>query len=56
VTTVLGGANETIVEGPTSVAMGRGTNEFVKYITTDGGLIAPINGTFKEGGRVVALI
>lgn len=56
VTTVLGGANGTIVEGPTSVAMGRGTNEFVKYITTDGGLIAPINGTFKEGGRVVALI
>jgi hypothetical protein len=56
VTTVLGGANETIVEGPTSVAVGRGKNEFVKYITTDGGSLAPIDGTFKEGGRVVALI
>ena len=56
VVTVLGGINDTLIEGPTSVAVGRGaTNEFVKYITTDGGLLAPING-FTEGGRVVAMI
>jgi hypothetical protein len=54
VTTVLGGVNQTIVAGATSVALGRGrTDEFVKYITTSGGFI---NGTFTEGGRVVALV
>jgi hypothetical protein len=56
VTPVLGGVNDTLIEGPTSVAVGKGaTDEIVKYITTDGGLLAPIN-NFTEGGRVVAMI
>jgi hypothetical protein len=57
VTTILGGVNQTIVEGPTSIALGRGlTDKGIKYITTDGGLLQPINGTFTEGGRVVAVV
>jgi hypothetical protein len=56
VTTVLGGINDTIIEGPTSVAIGRGvTDEVVKYITTNGGILNPING-FTEGGRVVGTV
>lgn len=56
VTTVFGGINDTIIEGPTAIAVGRGiTNEFVKYITTDGGQLAPVNG-ITTGGRVVALV
>ena len=56
VTTVLGGVNDTFIEGPTSVFIGRGfTDKPVKYITTNGGLVSPING-FTEGGRVVAMI
>jgi hypothetical protein len=56
VTTVLGGQNETIVEGPTSVAVGRGPEtELVKFVTTNGGFLSPIDGTIWEGGRVVAL-
>jgi hypothetical protein len=47
--------NETIVVGATSIALGRGiTDESVKYVTTYGGFTA--NGTFLEGGRMVALI
>lgn len=56
VTTVLGGVNDTLIEGPTSVAIGKGaTDEVVKYITTNGGLRTPINGV-AEGGRVVAVV
>jgi hypothetical protein len=53
---VLGGQNETIVEGSTSVAVGRGPEkEFIKFVTTNGGFLSPIDGTIREGGRVVAL-
>jgi hypothetical protein len=53
---LLGGTNSTELPGPTSVALGRGGGEKgVIYVTTNGGLLAPINGTYSEGGKVVAI-
>lgn len=55
-TTVLGGLNETVLAGPTSVTLGRGLlDRHSAYVTTNGGLLAPINGTFTEGGKVVSV-
>jgi hypothetical protein len=53
---VLGGLNETVVAGPTSVAIARGRDcEGSFYVTTNGGTLEPINGTYTEGGKVVAV-
>ncbi|TVY29200.1 hypothetical protein LHYA1_G002725 [Lachnellula hyalina] len=55
-TTLLGGLNETVVAGPTSATLGRGLlDKDSVYVTTNGGLLAPINGTFIEGGQVVSV-
>jgi len=55
VTTVLGGVNDTMVEGATSVALGRGLlEEGWAYVSTNGGLLAPVNGV-DVGGRLVAV-
>jgi hypothetical protein len=53
-----GGLNETALPGPTSVAIGRGSGGGkggTVYVTTNGGLLAPVNGNFTEGGKVVAV-
>lgn len=56
VVSVLGGLNQTVVEGPTSVAVGRGCwCEGSIYVTTNGGLQMPVNGTYTEGWKVVAV-
>ncbi|KAG0645893.1 hypothetical protein D0Z07_8056 [Hyphodiscus hymeniophilus] len=53
---VLGGLNSTVVAGPTSVAVARGDEcEGTIYVTTNGGLLTPVNGTFTEGGEVIAV-
>lgn len=55
VTTFLGGVNETIVAGATSVAFGRTRKDNnVLYITTNGGSNNPVNGIL-EGGKLVAV-
>ncbi|TVY39192.1 hypothetical protein LOCC1_G005090 [Lachnellula occidentalis] len=55
-TTVLGGLNQTVIAGPTSVTLGKGPlgGDSV-YVTTNGGLLAPVNGNYVEGGKVVAV-
>ncbi|KAB5577482.1 hypothetical protein GE09DRAFT_1260110 [Coniochaeta sp. 2T2.1] len=53
---VLGGVNETTVAGDTAAAFGRGKEEGkVLYVVTSGVQAAPVNGTFVEGGKVVAV-
>jgi hypothetical protein len=54
---VIGGLSQTVVGvGPTSVAVGRrAAEEGQIFVSTNGGLLAPINGTFTEGGKVVAV-
>jgi hypothetical protein len=53
---ILGGTDSTELPGPTSVVLGRGAGEKgTIYVTTKGGLLAPINGTYTEGGKVVAI-
>lgn len=55
---VFGGLNSTVIPNPSSVAVARGWGgveiESRIYVTTTGGLEAPINGTYREGGKVVA--
>jgi len=54
VETIYGGVNETVLPGPTSVVVGRGWSEKgMLYVTTNGGLMAPVNGNYTEGGKVV---
>lgn len=56
VVNVLGGLNQTVVAGPTSVALARGDGcDGMIYVTTNGGLFSPVNGTYTEGGKVVAV-
>ncbi|KAB5515176.1 hypothetical protein GE09DRAFT_581082 [Coniochaeta sp. 2T2.1] len=54
--TVLGGVNETTVAGDTAAAFGRGNSDGkTLYVVTSGALAAPVNGTYVEGGKVVAV-
>ena len=49
---VIGGVNETVVKGPTSVFVGRGhAEEGLIFVATNGGL----GGAGAEGGKVVAV-
>jgi sugar lactone lactonase YvrE len=51
-----GNLNSTQLVGPTSARFGRTSKDKkTLYITTTGGLSGPVNGTFTEGGMVVAL-
>lgn len=53
--TVDGSAASFLVAGDTSCAFGRTENDnFILYVTTNGGLSAPINDT-TQGGKVVAI-
>ncbi|KAH8743169.1 hypothetical protein F5883DRAFT_512601 [Diaporthe sp. PMI_573] len=52
---VAGGLNSTLIPGPTSAAFGRRkSDQNTIYVTTSGGQIAPVNGTYTEGGKVMA--
>lgn len=50
---VAGGLNSSDVAGASSAAFG-GAGD-VLYVTTGGGSAAPVNGSFVEGGKVVAI-
>lgn len=53
---IAGGLNSTFVAGPTAVQFGRTRKDLdTLYITTSGAQVFPVNGTFTEGGKVVAL-
>jgi hypothetical protein len=61
-TVLVGGLNSTKLAGPSSARFGRKSNGkgkgkggSVLYLTTCGGLVSPVNGTFVEGGKVVAI-
>jgi hypothetical protein len=52
-----GGLNSTVVAGATSAAFGRTRwDQDVLYVVTSGGQAAPVNGTYTEGGKVVAIV
>jgi hypothetical protein len=56
VTVVVGNLNSTQLVGPTAVQFGRThQDKSTLYITTNGGISGPVNGTFTEGGEVVAV-
>lgn len=53
---VIGSLNSTIVAGATSARFGRTKSDHdLLYVTTSGGQVAPVNGTFTEGGKIVAM-
>lgn len=56
VSVIAGYLNSTLVAGATAAQFGRrrwDTNTL--YVTTSGARLAPVNGTFTEGGKIVAL-
>jgi hypothetical protein len=54
---VAGGLNSTVVAGATSAAFGRTwLDRGLVYVTTSGGQVVPVNGTYTEGGKVVAVV
>lgn len=56
VTVVAGNLNSTLVAGATATAFGRTQkDQSVLYVTTTGGIPAPVNGTIVEGGKLVAI-
>jgi len=56
VTVVVGNQNSTELVGPTAAQFGRTPlEESILYVTTNGGLASPVNGTYVEGGKVVAV-
>jgi len=56
VTVVAGNLNSTQLAGPTAAQFGRTKRDGkTLYVTTNGGLAGPINGTIIEGGKVVAV-
>jgi hypothetical protein len=55
-TTIAGGLNQTIVAGATACLFGRTEKDKkVLYVTTSGGHGGPVNGTFTEPAKVVAI-
>ncbi|RDL33855.1 uncharacterized protein BP5553_08223 [Venustampulla echinocandica] len=53
---IAGSFNDTILEGCTAASFGRTASDgAVLYVVTNGGLAGPVPGTFREGGKVVAL-
>lgn len=53
---VLGASDEAVLAGPVNVAFGKlpGDTQTL-YVVTGGALLNPVNGTFVEGGRIVAI-
>jgi hypothetical protein len=57
VETVVGNLNSSVVAGGTSVTLGRTWRDRnVGYVSTTGGVSQPVNGTFVEGGKIVAIL
>lgn len=53
---IAGNLNSSILPGPTSASFGRTAKDCSTiYVATSGGLFSPINGTFVEGSKVVAV-
>ncbi|CAG5179566.1 uncharacterized protein ALTATR162_LOCUS9350 [Alternaria atra] len=53
---VAGGVNSTLIAGATSAAFGRTwIDQDILYVTTAGGQAAPVNGTYTEAGKIVAI-
>lgn len=54
--TIAGRLNSTLVAEPTACAFGRGvSDQGVLYVTTAGGLAAPVSGRYMRGGSVVVV-
>lgn len=55
-TEVAGNINSTAIAGPTSARFGRTLMDLTTlYVTTNGGLTGPVDGTIVEGGKIVAV-
>jgi hypothetical protein len=53
---IAGNLNSSLVAGATSAALGRTLlDRHVLYVTTEGAALSPVNGTYTEGGKIVAL-
>ncbi|EJD41873.1 hypothetical protein AURDEDRAFT_68231 [Auricularia subglabra TFB-10046 SS5] len=53
---IAGSIDSTLIPNPTSAQFGRTiVDAGTLYVTTAGGLASPVNGTFIEGGKVVAI-
>jgi hypothetical protein len=50
-----GGLNSSAIPGPTAAALGRGAGRDVLYVVTNGAIKNKVNGTFVEGGSVIAV-
>lgn len=55
VVTIYGGENSTSIPGPTTVLRQRNGQRDILYVPTNGGLAAPVNGTYTEPAKVVAI-
>ena len=54
---VYGRVNETVLPGPTSVAIGRmGAEKGKAFVTTNYGLLAPVRGVYREVGELLRLV
>ena len=52
---IAGQLNSTEIAEPTAAALGRDGKENILFVTTGGGLLAPVNGDEIVGGQVVAI-
>ncbi|KAL7942777.1 hypothetical protein V8C42DRAFT_330351 [Trichoderma barbatum] len=53
---IAGNLNSSLIAGATSVAFGRTRRDkHILYVVTEGAALSPVNGTFTEGGKIVAL-
>ncbi|KAL7784933.1 hypothetical protein V8C37DRAFT_394968 [Trichoderma ceciliae] len=53
---IAGNLNSSLVAGATSAAFGRTwLDKHILYVVTNGANLSPVNGTFTEGGKIVAL-
>lgn len=56
ISVLVGNVNSSTLAGSTAVQFGRTQwDRDVLYVTTTGGLASPVNGTYTEGGKVVAI-
>lgn len=53
---IAGNLNSSALVGCTAAQFGRTESDRdILYVTTNGGLVAPVNGTYIEGGKIVAV-
>lgn len=55
IVTIYGGENSTDIPGPTTVILQREGRRNTLYVPTNGGLVAPVKGTYTEPAKVVAI-